>query len=255
MAVIVGESVGVAPEARWVSCSSASSNIAVLECLQFMLAPFPQGADPLANGMPALGADVVNISLQMPRWEGDVLDYALGAMRSAGVFIATAVGNDGPWYGDGGDALGGSPSVFSVGAITPTDMVADFSSGGQARIGPETSGGPAVKPDLVAPGVAVLTAYPPDSIVPLDGTSLASPCVAGTVALLWSANPSLTGNVPETSDILRASARQPQTAAVYTSSDVSAYRVDASELAHYPNSYYGWGILDAYAAVELALSR
>ncbi len=78
---------------------------------------------------------------------------------------------------------------------TASDQVAPFSSRG-----PSVSGG--VKPEIVAPGTFIYSAgqdfdpngdaYTETGFVTLDGTSFAAPFVAGTAALVWQANPTLT---------------------------------------------------------------
>jgi uncharacterized repeat protein (TIGR01451 family) len=75
-----------------------------------------------------------------------------------------------------------------------------------------------------------------------SGTSMAGPHVAGTVALLWSAGPGLVGDVDRTEWLIAQTARP---------------RVNSScggEPDGYPNNVYGWGIVDALAAVQRARS-
>jgi subtilisin family serine protease len=102
-----------------------------------------------------------------------------------------------------------------------------------------------LKPDIVAPGVGVLSAMPNDTYAYNDGTSMAGPHVAGVVALMWSANPDLIGDVELTETILA------ETAAPY---DYGRHGVPAcAEGAVTPNNAVGYGIVDAYAAVQQAL--
>jgi subtilisin family serine protease len=72
---------------------------------------------------------------------------------------------------------------------------------------------------------------------------MAAPHVAGTVALMWSANPKLKGLVDETAKILKQTA-------VATTSKLSCGGVSGGAV---PNNVFGYGRLDAYAAVKKAL--
>jgi hypothetical protein len=72
---------------------------------------------------------------------------------------------------------------------------------------------------------------------------MATPHVSGAVALLWSAAPSLAGHVPETEELLRATA-------VRLTTDQQCGTVPGSAV---PNPVFGWGRLDVLAAVTTAL--
>jgi hypothetical protein len=244
---ILGRQVGVAPGASWIACANLSRNQAnpalYLDCLQFLLAPFPIGGSPFFDGDPALGVHVINNSWSCPDFEGcdsETLLPAVRALRAAGIFLVASAGNDGP----GCESLSDPPAiyseVFSVAAIDSQGELAAFSS-----IGPVTSdGSDRIKPDLAAPGLNVLSAMPGSSYAANSGTSMAGPHVTGVVALMWSANPDLIGDIDRTEQILRESA------APYTGWLPACPFSDGI-----PSTAVGYGILDAHRAVELALEE
>jgi serine protease AprX len=171
-----------------------------------------------------LGIRVVNLSVASGVYESYYLDpLTLAAKQAvdAGVVVVASAGNAGrnpqgqTQYG-GITAPGNAPWVLTVGASSTMgtidrsdDTMAAFSSRGPTAIDH------AVKPDLVAPGVGTESTAAPGStlyttrsayLLPgtaqttylpylsLSGTSQAAPVVAGTVALMLQANPSLTPN-------------------------------------------------------------
>jgi subtilisin family serine protease len=103
--------------------------------------------------------------------------------------------------------------------------------------------GGAVKPDLVAPGVDVLSAMPDGGYDEQSGTSMATPHVAGVVALMWSANPALIGDLARTRDILRGTA-QPARPTYLSRKERDRCGQDAN--------ITGAGLVDAFAAVQAA---
>ncbi|MDP2402195.1 MAG: S8 family serine peptidase, partial [Actinomycetota bacterium] len=246
LGIILGEQVGVAPGAEWIGCVNLARNLGnpalYLDCMQFLLAPFPQKGDPLRDGDPARGAHVLNNSWGCPDIEGcdaDTFLSAVDALQYAGVFVVGSAGNAGYL---GCSSVKDPPAiyagVYSVGAIDRFGELADFSSIGPVVV----DGSQRVKPDIVAPGVEVLSAFPNDSYQAASGTSMAGPHVAGTVALIWSANPALIGDIERTRQILNQSA--------------AAYLGVVPECAlssRIPNNATGYGVLDAYAAVRAAL--
>ena len=113
----------------------------------------------------------------------------------------------------------------------------DFSSRGPTPDGLD-------KPDVVAPGAAILSAVPGGGYAEFDGTSMATPHVAGVVALMWSANPALIGDIDATEEILRTTATR--------ASPPVATDPDPSERCNGAEYTSGAGIVDAFAAVEVA---
>jgi subtilisin family serine protease len=245
LGIVLGKNTGVAPDAQWIGCVNLARNLGnpglYLSCLQFMLAPFPQDGDPFLDGRPELGAQVLNNSWGCPAMEGcdeQSLEPAVQALRAAGVFVVVSAGNDGPFCG----SLTSPPAIYdgglSVGAVDSLGSLAMFSSIGQDP----TTAIDGVKPDLVAPGVEVLSAFPNSTYAIQSGTSMAGPHVAGVVALIWSANPALIGDIDRTEQILISSA-QPYSGALPDCPGASAS----------PSTAVGYGVVDAYQAVQLAL--
>ena len=188
---IVGQRTGVAPGAQWIGCVNLARNLAnpalYLDCLQFMLAPFPAGGDPFTDGDPTRSAHVLNNSWGCPELEGcdaNILLDAVQALRAAGIFVVVSAGNEGPSCESVRNPLALYNEVLSVGAIDQRGNLAEFSSRGPVTV--DASG--RIKPDLVAPGVDILSTMPGDSYEYNQGTSMAGPHVTGVVALLWSAN-------------------------------------------------------------------
>jgi len=248
LGTILGQNgIGVAPGATWFACSNLTRNLAnpalYLDCMQFMLAPFPQGGDPFIDGDPSRAADVLNNSWGCPKIEGcdpNALLYAANHLRDAGIFIVVSTGNDGPNCSTVDAPLSLYDSVFSVGAIDQSGDMAQFSSRGPVT----ADGSGRMKPDISAPGVGVYSSTPGGSYGYASGTSMAGPHVAGVVALLWSADPSLIGDIDRTEQMII------ETAQPYTGS--TSFGCFDGEV---PNAAYGYGVVDVYAAVKDVLGK
>ncbi|WP_329120644.1 S8 family peptidase [Streptomyces sp. NBC_01465] len=144
----------------------------------------------------AQGADVVNMSLGGPdSTDADPLEETVDHYSNTnGVLFAIAAGNEGPGASTVGSP-GSADSALTVGAVDSDDKMADFSSRGP-RIGDG-----AIKPDVTAPGVDITAASSPGSViaqevgenpegyVTISGTSMATPHVAGSAALLKQQHP------------------------------------------------------------------
>ncbi len=168
--------------------------------------------------------------------DAGVLAPAARARRAAGIFVATSAGNSGPRCGSVADPPAIYPEAFTVGASDANGNVASFSSRGPVTV--DGSGRP--KPDLLAPGVKILSSYPSGTYGRADGTSAAGPHVAGVVALMWSAQPRLIGDIDRTEQILRATARP------YEGLRLGCFEDGI------PSDAYGYGLVDAFAAVQAA---
>jgi uncharacterized repeat protein (TIGR01451 family) len=216
MGILVGkDGIGVAPEAQWMAVKGFNRSGFTFDswlhsAFEFVLAP---------DGDTSYAPDILNCS-----WgnrNGGVLTFKddLEVVRNAGIFVVFSNGNDGPAPITVG-APASYPNVIGVGATDDEDDIALFSSRGPSPIDN------AIKPNLSAPGVKVLSSMPGGAFAILNGTSMASPHVAGTAALLLSANPSL--DIAALTNILTRTA-------VPLSTTV-------------PNNDSGWGRIDAYSA-------
>ena len=114
---------------------------------------------------------------------------AINRVLAARVIPIIASGNSGP----GANTIG-SPAdeinVITVGATNSSDTIASFSSCGPVTLNGQTY----IKPDVSAPGVSITSTVPAwygHSYENLNGTSMATPHVAGTVALMLEKNPTL----------------------------------------------------------------
>ncbi len=137
------------------------------------------------------GMDVINLSIGEPEVppERDVVALALDAAAAAGVVPVVAAGNDFDDFGPGSLASPGtSAGAITVGATTSgaTPAMASFSSSGPTPLSLR------LKPDVVAPGSGILSAQPGGRWGELSGTSMATPHVAGAVALLLERHPDWT---------------------------------------------------------------
>jgi hypothetical protein len=250
--------IGLAPGARWIACRNMRHGIgnpgSYLSCMEFLLAPFPLEGDPFHDGDPSRGAHVVNNSWGCPKEEGcppDTLRLAVENLRAAGQMMVTGAGNEGPACGTVQDPLAIYDAALSVGAIGPGDRALGFSSRGPVT----ADGSQRLKPDLVAPGVDIRSSVP-DGYANLPGTSMAGPHVTGAVALLWSVDPALIGNVDQT-EVLLTETAQRLTVDAICSGDVGGLDTvctcGGDSLDSVPNNTYGWGRVDVWAAAQSLL--
>ncbi|MEX1253402.1 MAG: S8 family serine peptidase [Dehalococcoidia bacterium] len=181
-----GRAVGVAPAAKLASAVVIESGNVVARVL---------GGLDWAVG---LRMRVLSMSLGFRGYWDDFLGLTQ-VLRSRGVLPAFAVGNEGPGTSR---SPGNYSEALSIGAISERRSVAGFSSSQRFRRRRD-----AIVPDLVAPGVGIISAMPGGGYQAMDGTSMATPHVAGLAALLFQAEPSAT--VDEVERAIFESCRRP----------------------------------------------
>ena len=246
----VDAQIGVAPAARWVACRNMErgngANSTYIEAFEWFVAPTDSNNK---NPNPSKAPHVINNSWYCSIEEGckDSLSYflmgtALKNTRAAGIVVVVSNGNSGPdcstvsyppqFFNEG----------FTVGATDIQDSIAGFSSRGPVRVGLPNAG--KMRPDVSAPGSDIRSCIPKGLYANFSGTSMAGPHVAGTVALMISANPKLAGNVNKIEQILRETAI-PLTS-VQNCGGVSGLKI--------PNNTFGYGRINALAAVKKSLA-
>ncbi|MBX3000154.1 MAG: S8 family serine peptidase, partial [Caldilineaceae bacterium] len=248
--------VGMAPDAEWIGCRNMNRGdgtpASYAACFQFFLAPYPQNGNPFTDGDPTKTPDLINNSWYCPPSEGcdlESLRQVVQTVRDAGQLIVASAGNHGPGCATIRYPISAYAEVFSVGAHGSSGAIASFSSRGPVVV----DGSGQLKPEITAPGVSVLSSRVGGGYMSLSGTSMASPHVAGAVALMWSAASHLKGQLDETEQILVKSATPVLDTSIihwfYDNED----RLICVSGSKSPNYTYGYGLLDAAAAVDMAL--
>jgi hypothetical protein len=240
-----GDEIGVAPGAEWIQAAVIDRVSLYQTCTDAILA-FQWLIDP--DGNPETNWDVPDVCSNSWRIASyhNVPPYNepcdpsfwpyLDACEEAGIVILFSAGNEGP----GANTVGRPPdratdeyrtcAVAAVDAHDPSWPIASFSSRGPTYCTPD--GTAAIKPDIAGPGVNVRSSVPGGGYSEYSGTSMASPHVNGVVALMRQANPELA--VEQIKQIIYD-----------TAVDLGTAGEDNS---------YGWGMIDAFEAVTVALS-
>ena len=214
------EGIGVAPGARWIAVKVLNGDGYGYDSwihagFQWLLAP---------GGDPSLAPDVVNCSWGDPNAFNTTFQADIRALRAAGIIPVFAAGNEGPSPGSVVSPAS-LPEAIAVGASDPYDEVAPFSSRGPSPWGE-------IRPHVVAPGVNIRSSLPGGTFASWSGTSMATPHVAGLIALMRSVSPTI--SITQTLFLITSTA-------VPLSTTI-------------PNNDSGWGRIDAFAAVATLLN-
>ncbi len=236
------DTIGVAWEAEWIADNAINQSVNsefdndVTDAFQWFADP--DGDPQTIDDVP----DVVQSSWGIySYWSGyQDCDYrwqtVIENCEAAGVVCIFSAGNEGPTT----QSLRSPANIcetpttnFSVGSIDATNYGFPYPIWESSSRGPSDCDGRTKKPEVVAPGVDVYSSVPGGGYQGTwDGTSMAGPHVSGIVALMRQANPDL-----EVDSIKRI--------LINTAVDLGPPGEENT---------YGWGIVDAYAAVQAALA-
>ncbi len=225
--------IGVAPGAEWIgfkNMTDGGSGDDATFTKGFEWAVAPTDLNDL-NPMPSMAPHIINNSWGYSGGSAPQFEDEVAACRAAGIFVVVASGNEGSGCGTL-RSPGDYQNVFTSGATESGGQIWSSSSRGPSALYDTIA-----KPEVVAPGANIRSSTPGGNYTGgWSGTSMAAPHVAGSVALLWSANPGLIGDIGLTEDLIEDTAG-------------STVSVSCPPMIEIPNNVYGWGEIDCYAIV------
>ena len=173
--------VGVAPKAKLYSYKVLDAN--GTGYLSWFIEAIEQAIDPNQDGDFTDHVDIISISAGDSYGNpNDILSMVADNAFNLGVLVVAAAGNNGPSY-DTISSPGCAKNVICVGATDKNDIIASFSSRGSIN-------SDIIKPNILAPGIDIVSTSIDGGYVSLSGTSMSCPHVAGTAALILQMHPS-----------------------------------------------------------------
>ncbi len=229
------DTIGVAPGALWIA--SPTIDVGFSPHTSYTLAAFQWAADPDSNINTSDDVpDAISNSYQDPNVSASECSGAAGywvaidAVEAIGTAVVFSAGNSGPGASTitpPKNRITTAVNIFAVGNINVG--VTPYIISSSSSRGPSKCDNTTIKPEVVAPGTSVRSAIGTNTYGTKSGTSMASPHVAGAIAVLRGANPALTGT--EIKEILYSTAVD--------------YGVPGEDNA------YGNGLIDMWAAFQL----
>jgi hypothetical protein len=237
--------IGVAPGAQTIHCKNmtdggSGSDATFTECFEWDLAPWDLSG---ANPDPALAPDAVNNSWGYGGGNDPEFKDEVQALHAAGILVEASAGNEGSSCASL-RSPGDYWEVLTTGSINHAAQFPGTITGFSSR-GPSDIDGNYF-PDIMAPGENVRSALPGNSYAYWGGTSMSGPHATALVGLMWSACPALIGQVYDTIDLIT------DTAAPLTGQNGSNCGGDYTIG---PNNDWGYGTIDALAAVQAVIAQ
>lgn len=208
----------------------------VVRAISFCMDPFGDGRR----------SHIISLSLggsTRPIERDEVAEKAREAV-SAGIIVVAAAGNEGPTSRDL-QSPASEELVIAVGAIDRDLKIAPFSQRGSndpSLFNPEGRADPNKKPEVVAPGVDLVTTHLNGTYVKVSGTSAATAVVAGILALVLQGAPTL-ATQPSLSGILELKVTLMK----------SSRKLPDQDEKH--DDLYGYGLIQAGALLEMLLAQ
>ncbi|MBE0410772.1 MAG: carboxypeptidase regulatory-like domain-containing protein, partial [Anaerolineales bacterium] len=238
--------IGVAPGAQTIHCKNmtdggSGSDATFIECFEWILAPWDLSG---ANPMPELAPHSMNNSWGY--WGGGQPQFipVIDNLHAAGILVEVSAGNEGPNCSTL-RSPGDYEQVLTTGSVNHASGVLPGTLTGFSSRGPSSIHPAAYFPDIMAPGESIRSSLPGGSYASWSGTSMSGPHATALIGLMWSANPALTGFVEDTIELI-----------IETAVPLSGVGGNncGGDYDTGPNNDWGFGTIDALAAVDAAIA-